>query len=227
MFSRNSLACTSNISVKFGPAAAPGWPRRYAASPPLRSAPMLRQPPRAPPGGRAQPLPSARKRSRPPVCTTNAGQQPRRSARLSFSCKRAGTICAFAKTVYVGKRFCEGRVCPSRGPRGTRMIHPVILSGGSGTRLWPMSRTLYPKQLLPLLGRDSLLQQAVRRVADRAGLRAAACWSPMTSIASSSPSSCARSRSRRARSSSSRSAATPRPPPASPRWRWPRRNPTR
>ncbi len=47
------------------------------------------------------------------------------------------------------------------------MIHPVILSGGSGTRLWPMSRTLYPKQLLRLLGHDSLLQQTVRRVADR------------------------------------------------------------
>ncbi|HZU87774.1 MAG TPA: mannose-1-phosphate guanylyltransferase/mannose-6-phosphate isomerase [Stellaceae bacterium] len=46
------------------------------------------------------------------------------------------------------------------------MIHPVILSGGSGTRLWPMSRTLYPKQLLRLLGRQSLLQQTVRRVAD-------------------------------------------------------------
>jgi len=49
------------------------------------------------------------------------------------------------------------------------MIHPVILSGGSGTRLWPMSRTLYPKQLLGLLGRDSLLQQTVRRVAGRQG----------------------------------------------------------
>ena len=47
------------------------------------------------------------------------------------------------------------------------MIHPVILSGGSGTRLWPMSRTLHPKQLLSLLGRDSLLQQTVRRVTDR------------------------------------------------------------
>ncbi len=52
------------------------------------------------------------------------------------------------------------------------MIHPVILSGGSGTRLWPMSRTLYPKQLLSLLGRDSLLQQTVRRVADRQGFAA-------------------------------------------------------
>jgi mannose-1-phosphate guanylyltransferase / mannose-6-phosphate isomerase len=52
------------------------------------------------------------------------------------------------------------------------MIHPVILSGGSGTRLWPMSRTLYPKQLLSLLGQDSLLQLTVRRVADRQGFAA-------------------------------------------------------
>src|SRR5215468_11123295 len=46
------------------------------------------------------------------------------------------------------------------------LVYPVILSGGSGTRLWPMSRTLYPKQLLRLIGEDSLLQQTVRRVAD-------------------------------------------------------------
>ena len=46
------------------------------------------------------------------------------------------------------------------------MIHPVILSGGSGTRLWPMSRTLYPKQLLTLFGHESLLQQTVHRVVD-------------------------------------------------------------
>jgi len=32
------------------------------------------------------------------------------------------------------------------------MIIPVILSGGSGTRLWPLSRALYPKQLLSLIG---------------------------------------------------------------------------
>src|SRR5579863_8460190 len=43
-------------------------------------------------------------------------------------------------------------------------IHPVILSGGSGTRLWPMSRTLYPKQILQLVGDHSLLQQAALRV---------------------------------------------------------------
>src|SRR5271170_6859767 len=53
--------------------------------------------------------------------------------------------------------------------RKDAMIHPVILSGGSGTRLWPMSRSLYPKQLLALVGEHSLLQQAVLRVMGDAG----------------------------------------------------------
>src|SRR5438874_3732165 len=47
------------------------------------------------------------------------------------------------------------------------MIYPVILSGGSGTRLWPMSRSLYPKQLLALFGDTSLLQQTVSRIAGK------------------------------------------------------------
>jgi mannose-1-phosphate guanylyltransferase/mannose-6-phosphate isomerase len=42
-------------------------------------------------------------------------------------------------------------------------IQPIILCGGSGTRLWPMSRTTYPKQLLSPLGGLSLLQQTVMR----------------------------------------------------------------
>jgi mannose-1-phosphate guanylyltransferase / mannose-6-phosphate isomerase len=45
-------------------------------------------------------------------------------------------------------------------------LHPVILSGGSGTRLWPMSRAHYPKQFLALLTDLSLLQEAAKRVAD-------------------------------------------------------------
>lgn len=44
------------------------------------------------------------------------------------------------------------------------VIQPVILSGGSGTRLWPLSREQYPKQLLPLIGPDSLLQATVLRL---------------------------------------------------------------
>ncbi len=43
------------------------------------------------------------------------------------------------------------------------LIQPVVLSGGSGTRLWPLSREKYPKQLLPLIGEYSLLQATVRR----------------------------------------------------------------
>lgn len=40
-------------------------------------------------------------------------------------------------------------------------ITPVILSGGSGTRLWPLSRELYPKQFLPLVGEKSMLQETL------------------------------------------------------------------
>jgi mannose-1-phosphate guanylyltransferase / mannose-6-phosphate isomerase len=47
----------------------------------------------------------------------------------------------------------------------TRDITPVILSGGGGTRLWPLSRAAYPKQLLALGGGRSLLQETLLRVA--------------------------------------------------------------
>lgn len=43
------------------------------------------------------------------------------------------------------------------------MIVPVILSGGSGTRLWPLSRKMHPKQLLPLLSETTLLQDTANR----------------------------------------------------------------
>ena len=48
-------------------------------------------------------------------------------------------------------------------------IVPVILSGGSGTRLWPLSREAYPKQFLPLVGEDTMLQATWKRVASIAG----------------------------------------------------------
>ena len=48
------------------------------------------------------------------------------------------------------------------------MITPVILSGGAGTRLWPLSREKQPKQLLPLTGDRTMLQMTALRVQDEA-----------------------------------------------------------
>ncbi|WP_367273697.1 mannose-1-phosphate guanylyltransferase/mannose-6-phosphate isomerase [Parvibaculum sp.] len=47
-----------------------------------------------------------------------------------------------------------------------RQIYPVILCGGSGTRLWPLSRSSYPKQLLPLISDKTMLQETAIRTAD-------------------------------------------------------------
>ncbi|MEY2884001.1 MAG: mannose-phosphate guanyltransferase [Pseudomonadota bacterium] len=47
-------------------------------------------------------------------------------------------------------------------------IHPVLMSGGAGVRLWPMSREMYPKQLLALWSERSMLQDTAGRVADPA-----------------------------------------------------------
>jgi mannose-1-phosphate guanylyltransferase/mannose-6-phosphate isomerase len=45
----------------------------------------------------------------------------------------------------------------------THLIHPVLLCGGSGTRLWPLSRKSYPKQFVKLIGDESLYQASARR----------------------------------------------------------------
>ncbi|HIP39581.1 MAG TPA: mannose-1-phosphate guanylyltransferase/mannose-6-phosphate isomerase, partial [Desulfocapsa sulfexigens] len=49
-----------------------------------------------------------------------------------------------------------------------KRIQPVILAGGTGSRLWPLSRELYPKQLLQLIDETSLLQTTMLRVAQLA-----------------------------------------------------------
>ncbi|MEW8103810.1 MAG: mannose-1-phosphate guanylyltransferase/mannose-6-phosphate isomerase [Candidatus Thiodiazotropha endolucinida] len=49
------------------------------------------------------------------------------------------------------------------------MIIPVILSGGSGTRLWPLSRSAYPKQFIPLTDEKSLFQQTLERMSGISG----------------------------------------------------------
>ncbi|MEN9417677.1 MAG: mannose-phosphate guanylyltransferase/mannose-6-phosphate isomerase, partial [Pseudomonadota bacterium] len=48
-------------------------------------------------------------------------------------------------------------------------VLPVVMAGGSGTRLWPLSRAGYPKQFLVLSGTTSLFQQAAERLASLAG----------------------------------------------------------
>ena len=47
------------------------------------------------------------------------------------------------------------------------MIYPVLLAGGAGTRLWPVSRKSYPKQFARLIDGESLFQRTVRRVSGK------------------------------------------------------------
>jgi len=60
--------------------------------------------------------------------------------------------------VFLARKAFSGAARFSMAP-----IHPVILCGGSGTRLWPSSRKAYPKQFAPLLGPESLYQTTLRR----------------------------------------------------------------
>jgi mannose-1-phosphate guanylyltransferase/mannose-1-phosphate guanylyltransferase/mannose-6-phosphate isomerase len=45
-----------------------------------------------------------------------------------------------------------------------RNVYPILLAGGTGTRLWPVSRQLYPKQLVKFIGQDSLVQSTIKRL---------------------------------------------------------------
>ncbi len=44
------------------------------------------------------------------------------------------------------------------------MLVPIIMAGGSGTRLWPLSRSLHPKQFLPLIVESTMLQATINRL---------------------------------------------------------------
>ena len=43
-------------------------------------------------------------------------------------------------------------------------VYAILLAGGTGTRMWPVSRTLYPKQLVKFIGQDSLIQNTIKRL---------------------------------------------------------------
>jgi len=49
-------------------------------------------------------------------------------------------------------------------PQSRDPLYPVFLAGGMGTRLWPVSRQLYPKQLVRFIGKDSLVQATIKRL---------------------------------------------------------------
>jgi len=55
-------------------------------------------------------------------------------------------------------------------PWSLSVLHPAILSGGSGSRLWPLSRTLLPKQFLPLVSEKTMLQETALRTQGIAGV---------------------------------------------------------
>src|ERR1700760_979274 len=60
---------------------------------------------------------------------------------------------------------------------GSSAVIPVILSGGAGTRLWPLSREAYPKQLLALTGKQTMIQDTATRLKgiERAGAPIVVC----------------------------------------------------
>jgi len=49
-------------------------------------------------------------------------------------------------------------------------VFSILLAGGTGTRLWPVSRELYPKQLVKFIGKDSLIQSTIKRLAPALGM---------------------------------------------------------
>jgi hypothetical protein len=65
----------------------------------------------------------------------------------------------YASDIKLGYLFSEISLMTSQS-----VIHPVILCGGSGTRLWPLSRQQFPKQFVPLIQGKSLLRLTAERL---------------------------------------------------------------
>ena len=54
-----------------------------------------------------------------------------------------------------------------RGNRNLKMIRPIIIAGGIGTRLWPMSSKVLPKQFMKVNSQKSLFQETLSRIASK------------------------------------------------------------
>ncbi|QDT03902.1 Mannose-1-phosphate guanylyltransferase [Rubripirellula lacrimiformis] len=92
-------------------------------------------------------------------------QQDDRLGPRGFFTPEAMSVTVFAEGVpdgHVGRR----QIIPDAGDTGTAMLHAVIMAGGSGTRFWPASRRLVPKQLLALSGQRTMIQSTVDRLGD-------------------------------------------------------------
>jgi len=82
---------------------------------------------------------------------------------------------------YLGRAFSADRLPPEPSPDALPRpapVIPVLMCGGSGTRLWPLSRSAAPKQFVPFVGDRSLLRQTCARVAPHAGSQ----WIAVTNV---------------------------------------------
>ena len=103
--------------------------------------------------------------------TSSANQDQARASQEAHSTEGANLeMRAAAPVPLAAEKLAPNRAAQAASVKGK--IHPVILSGGSGTRLWPLSRQAYPKQLLPLMSERTMLQETAARTASDSGFAA-------------------------------------------------------
>src|SRR5204863_2600884 len=90
----------------------------------------------------------------------SSGQRHREPDRQTW--KKRGPGCASERVYEILNPRCEENM---KGAPDNKDRFVIIMAGGRGERFWPVSREKTPKQLIPLLGKRSFLQQAVDRVA--------------------------------------------------------------